>query len=332
MIAFLLTACAGPRVAPEPDRVGTWVVYWDAERGLDELDSYGALFDYASLFAYELAPDGRPRPAPGMESARDRFQSLARQHDIQAWATVVNDVRHPDGSVDLKSAEVVHAVISNPQRRARHARELAQRIGDDGFDGLHLDYEQVHERHRAGFRAFVGLLADELARRGLGLDVILEPSRGPRPAAGTARVTVMAYNLHGPHSGPGPRATPAFARDVAPDMDLDRYAAPSVALALAGFVWGGDGSVKAIDWRAAREAVGDGTTQRGASHKVPYARIADGEIWYEDAESLDAKWRAAHEGGFRGLALWRLGGNDERLFNWLETLNRDNRTTEPPEQ
>lgn len=318
-----IAGCAAPPASPSPERLGTWVVYWDADRGLAELARHGELFDYASLFAYELDSRGRPVPAPGLESLARRFRAVADKHGVQAWATVVNDVRHADGTVSLKSPGVVHAILEDPGRRAAHARSLAERISRDGFRGLHLDYERVDRRYTEAFRKFVALLESELTSRGRGLNIILEPERGPRPAPGAAEVTVMAYNQHGPHSGPGPRATPAFVRGAAPGGDLDRRAAPSVALGLSGFLWKDDGAVESVDWAGAQDAVRSTVPERGLFTRVPYARVPSGELWFEDAESLDVKWRAAHAAGFRGLALWRLGGNDERLFNWLENLTRD---------
>lgn len=297
-----------------------------------ELDRHGGLFDYASLFAYELDPGGRPIPAPGFQQVAARFKNVARSKGFKAWATVVNDVRHPDGSVRLKSADAVHAILSDPGRRADHARVLAEQIERDGFDGLHLDYERVAARDEDVFRAFVSLLDAELSRRGAELNVVLEPLRGPRPTPGTAGVTVMAYNEHGPHGGPGPRATPGFVSDLAPREGRNRYGSPTVALALAGFLWKDDGTVEPVDWDAARDATRETPPERGLFTRVPYARVAAGELWFEDPESLDAKWRAAHAAGFRGLALWRLGGNDERLFNWLHTLQHSNSTTRAANQ
>ena len=126
------------------------------------------MFDYASLFAYELDPGGRPVPAPGFEKLAARFLEAARNEGLQAWATVVNDVRHADGSVRLKSAETVHTIVSDPGRRADHARALAERIERDGFEGLHLDYERVPERDAEAYRAFVSRLgADAMAAVGL---------------------------------------------------------------------------------------------------------------------------------------------------------------------
>jgi hypothetical protein len=316
-----LWGCALPPAAPAPERLGAWVVYWDAERGLDELERHGGVLDYASLFAYELDALGRPVPAPGLAPARERFQRLARRHGISPWATVVNDVRLADGSVRLKDADIIHAIVSDPDRRAEHARRLARRVCGDGFRGLHLDYERVDRRRGDAFRAFVERLDAELANRGCELDVVVEPARGPRPAPGTAAMTVMGYNLHGPHSGPGPRSTPAFIDKIAARGLAARRPPASIALALGGFLWRSDDGVESVDWTAAGDIAGEAPAERSLYTRVPYARIAAGELWFEDVESIEVKWRAAHAAGFRGLALWRLGGNDEELFKWLEDLS-----------
>jgi hypothetical protein len=38
---------------------------------------------------------------------------------------------------------------------------------------------------------------------------------------------------------------------------------------------------------------------------------------------LFTKWQAAWKAGFRRLAIWRLGGNDESLFDLLRGIKPD---------
>jgi spore germination protein YaaH len=54
-------------------------------------------------------------------------------------------------------------------------------------------------------------------------------------------------------------------------------------------------------------------------------RLDDGtEVWFENPESLLTKWQAAEKTGFRHLMIWRLGGNDERLFRFIHELRQQN--------
>jgi hypothetical protein len=322
----LATACApGLRVAP-PEQLQAWVVYYDADRGMAEVRDFGALFDRISLFAYELSPDGTPQPAPHMARMVPQFLAMAAENGFTPWVTVVNDVRYGGDSAILKDPVLVHDLVSDPDRRTAHARLLAETAADDGFSGLHLDYEQVAETDSSEFRAFVQDLHHELEQRGLGLEVVIEPTYGPLPGHRRANVAVMGYDLFGPHSGPGPRATPEFVTGLIPRARGDADGTAGLAIALGGFAWTPDGEVTPIDWaRAGRLSAGAATWQRGTADGVPNARLDDGtEIWFEDPESLLRKWEAAWRSGFRRLLLWRLGGNDERLFDMLRVLREGN--------
>ena len=317
-----VSSCAPGWSAARPVQLDAWLVYFDAERGLAELRQHGRLFDRVSLFAYELDPEGNILPAPGVREFTGRFHALARQLAFEPWVTVVNDVRYGTDNAVAKDSKVVHRLITDAELRATHVNQLAERVAADGFAGLHLDYEQVPESDATHFREFVTELSAALQGRGLGLEVILEPARGPMPELNSARITVMAYDLFGAHSGPGPRSTPEFVSELSTRAALDADSAAALALAVGGFAWDPDGEVRSVDWSdAKRLAVRASDRRRGELDRVPSARLDDGsELFFEDAESLAGKWEAAWVGGFRRLAIWRLGGNDEGLFNFLRKL------------
>jgi spore germination protein YaaH len=307
---------------PGPLQLDAWLVYFDGERGLAELREHGSLFDRVSLFAYELDPGGSPRPAPSMRQMVPRFLMLSRQKDFEPWVTVVNDVRYGVDSAIAKDPDLVHELIADSDRRSAHAEDLAERVAADGFAGLHLDYERVPEADSSEFQAFVGALASALEVRGLGLEVVLEPSRGPPPERSSANVTVMAYDLFGEHSGPGPRSTPEFVTELGPRARIDMDSAAAVALAVRGFSWDTAGNVTSLDWTRGHQLAGEARTRnRDNSNRVPSAQLDDGtQVFFEDAESLLGKWEAAWDVGFRRLAIWRLGGNDEKLYDLVRDI------------
>ncbi len=318
----LLFGCAPSWSAKRPVQLDAWLVYFDAERGLAELREHGGLFDRVSLFAYELSPEGNVLPAPGVRELVGPFHALARQQAFEPWITVVNDVRFGADSAVAKDSTVVHRLITDPERRTAHVNQLADRVSASGFVGLHLDYEQLPESDTTQFREFVTELRTTLQSRGIGLEVVLEPARGPLPESRTARVTVMAYDLFGEHSGPGPRSTPEFVSELNSRAALDADSAAGLAIAVAGFAWDSTGEARIVDWSDAQQlATRASNRRRGELDGVPSARLEDGrELFFEDRESLLGKWNAAWAGGFRRLAIWRLGGNDDTLFNLLRNL------------
>jgi hypothetical protein len=318
---FLLLSCS-PAVRPtSPRKLGAWLVYWSAESGLAELKAHGSLFHQVSLFAYELDETGNPCPGPGVTEMIPQFLQLAREKGFQPWVTVVNDVQYSNHKV-LKDKQILEILLRDPPARLVHVRNLAAMVKKNGFAGLTLDYEGFTNRQAENYRAFVRELAQELSKDNIGLNVLVEPRRGPLPQSGTVKLTVMAYNLHGPHSGPGPRATPAFIASLGKRGEGDCARSPAVALAVGGFVWPNEGKVEKVSWNGAfRMAQGAAEVGRNSPDSCPFARWPNhSEMWFEDPLSLQAKWQAAGQTGFRDLWLWHLGDNDERLFDWLGQL------------
>jgi len=318
--AFLLISC-GPADKPAPPRqLGAWLVYWSAESGLAELKTHGNLFHQVSLFAYELDETGNPCPGPGVTKIIPQFLQLAREKGFQPWVTVVNDVQYYNHKV-LKDKRAFEILLRDPPVRLAHVRSLAAMVKKNGFTGLTLDYEGLENRQAENYQTFVRELAQELSKDNLGLNVLVEPRRGPLPQSGTVRLTVMAYNLHGPHSGPGPRATPAFIASLGQRAAGDSQGSPAVALAVGGFLWPKGGKVQKVSWDEAFRMAQGAEVGRSSLDSCPFARWANhSEMWFEDPVSLQAKWQAARQAGYHDLWLWHLGDNNKKLFDWLTQL------------
>jgi hypothetical protein len=321
MVICGLSNCVRHKEPIPPKSLGAWVVYWDGERGLKELDAYGRLFDRVSLFTYELGPEGQPQHAPGVIEMLPRFLDLARKKGFSAWVTLVNDRRTPE-RVFLKETERLRRLLSDQDQRRQHVQAIIELVLKDGFSGLNLDYEGFSKQDNQIMDPLVSELAAELKKKRLGFNVVVEPGADRfLPSAGTVSLVVMGYNLHGPHSGPGPRATPAFIHSLSVRGKGDVLGKPTLTLAVGGFSWGPDQKVRQLDWETGNRQAEKAVKKGRRSGDVPYAKFEDGGVaWFEDEKSLMAKWMAAD--GFKGLMLWRLGGNDDRLFRWLDQIKK----------
>src|SRR5690606_32889434 len=107
------------------------------------------------------------------------------------------------------------------------------------LDGVEIDYERIGDGDWDNMTAFIAALYQELSARGLSLRVVLEP-RAPIERLSLPRGPVyvmMAYNLYGSHSGPGPKADDAFIRQLAKRMDRLPGSQNRIAFATGGFDW-----------------------------------------------------------------------------------------------
>lgn len=138
----------------------------------------------------------------------------------------------------------------------------------------------------------------------------------------------MGYNLFGSHSGPGPKATPAFLAEQAASLRaVGALDATGLALATGGFDWTGGKAAVQLDEAeaAALLARTKAATTRSPGDGYLVSRYRDGkgqdhEVWHADAQTLAGLWTAARSAGFGRLAVWRLGGNPPALLDWLAGL------------
>ncbi|QAZ68699.1 glycoside hydrolase family 18 protein [Solidesulfovibrio carbinolicus] len=341
--AFLL-ACvrpAGPALAQSRpaagaaaslvnDRLSCWIADWDLARGLAEWRAHPGLFDTVRVFAAYFDEAGKPALAPAWAAAIG--SDVARVFGpTPAFLTVVNDIATPTGKGNkLKDPELVRRLVGAPAARTAHIADLLTLAGRSRFAGIEIDYENVAAADWPDFCAFIAELYPAATAKGLAVSVVLQPQRrflaAPLPA-GPAYV-LMGYNLFGSHSGPGPKATPAFLAEQAKSLRaIGLLDATALALATGGFDWTEAKAAKQLTESDAASLI----AQKGAAptrsdpdgYLVTRYRDPAGkehEVWHADAATFATLWQAAQNAGFSRLAVWRLGGNSPALFTWLANL------------
>ena len=317
-------------VRPGPnDRLTAWIADWDLARGLAEWRAHPQRFDSVRIFAAYFDDRDHAALSPAWVAALGGdVRSVFGQ--TPAYLTVVNDIATPTGKGNkLKDPELVRRLVASPQARAAHIDELLRLAERHHFAGIEIDYENVAAPTWPDFSVFIAELYAAASPRGLAVSVVLQPQRrylaAPLPS-GPAYV-LMGYNLFGSHSGPGPKATPAFLAEQAKALRaIGLLETTALALATGGFDWT-DG--KAAKQLTETEAVALVAQTRAAStrsdpdgYMVSRYRDTSGkdhEVWHADAATFATLWQAAQSSGFTRLAVWRLGGNTPALFDWLAT-------------
>ena len=318
---------------PTTPRFGSWLVYWDMERGLRALAGNAPL-DHVSVFAYQFSADNTLVPASqSVVETLAILRQWPQERRPKVLVTVVND-RVTEGRTALKDADCVHEVLADTAARARHVEQLLAAVGE--ADGLELDYENLHAQDRDAFSALVRELADRLHAQGRLLSVVVQPKIADTVkdgagaidwrtvAASADLVKVMAYHYHYPSGPPGPVAPPGWVAQVA------RYAKRQVPaeklcviLTMAGFDWPKNERARAVhhDQAALLATKHDRPIERDRATASPWFRYSDDgghdhEVWFEDAVSLDKKLTALRKAGVRQVALWYLGAGDTAF--WLD--------------
>ncbi|GIQ69800.1 hypothetical protein XYCOK13_26240 [Xylanibacillus composti] len=319
-----------------PLSVSAWVVDWQLESGLQDYQAVADHLDSLHMFALYYDDKDGLTFTPALAAALSEMASggavpLQDRDGIgpEVYLTVVNDVWLEDGTSVQKDSELVTRLAATPQSRSKHVQELVAVVLEHGFDGLEIDYERIAEEDWERLEAFFAELQAELEVHGKSLRVILEP-RAPIERlslpAGPSYV-LMAYNLFGTHSGPGPKADQKFLRELAA-RSHKLPGEPIIALASGGFAWSANGDVKALTEQQAL-ALAD---QAGAAKRRDQASGAvffeytdeqgvQHTVWYADASTFKLWVETLREAEIQRVAMWRLGEWSAESLRYLAEVD-----------
>jgi Glycosyl hydrolases family 18. len=314
---------------------GAWMVEWDLNNGLQEFNqhSFQRVILFAASFNHE---DKLLLPQRLTKLAQGTLVDLTGP-GREVFLSVVNDRFYKDGKTVLKDSDLISRLMASEASRQQHKQDLLALLAKGPFTGLEIDYEKVTMRDWPTLLAFAADLSRELSARGKKLRFILEPRqkylqsslpKGPK-------YVIMAYNLYGTHSGPGPKADPVFLEKLA-GWCSHLPEKPGIALASGGFAWGSDNVLPLTEVEALsrlgssvikpKRDVGSKYLQlrlkeerKNVGSHSDAARLPQTEIWFADGVSLAGLAHKARSLGFSSIDLWRLGGNQpESLRRFLE--------------
>ncbi|QDR79732.1 glycosyl hydrolase family 18 protein [Sporomusa termitida] len=307
---------AGNQMLKEPAKRSAWLAYWDLEAGAKDLARIGKKLDQLSYFGAYFAKDDTlflPR-----ELSAQKSELQAKQRGYETYLTFVNDLHKADGSVVMKDTEVLRRVFADEAAMEKHIDEIIAMTLQAGFDGIEIDYERVWKEAEAGqlFLTFAEKLYVKALNNNLKLRLVLEPGT---PFAATRfprgpEYVVMAYNLYGMHSGPGPKANKEFIQKTAALMQT-LPGEKSLALSTGGCLWSDNGEKRFLTEIEAKTlaAVYEAEPLRDdESQCLVYSYQDNGisyQVWYADVKTLNYWLAVAQEQGINNISLWRLGGN-----------------------
>jgi uncharacterized protein (TIGR03437 family) len=240
------------------------------------------------------------------------------------------------------------ALLGDPSRTDALIANLISLVQGQG-DGVNIDFEQVNTAQRQNLVSFIAKLSDRFHQAIPGSEVsIAIPAVDWRKsfdvtalAASADYLVMMGYDYH--YSGDsvsGPVA-PLAGESLNLTASLDTYlglGVPPSKLLLGVPYYGYDWPTVAGTAKAATRGTGVAVRYKDAivaaarygriwdvASKTPWYlyQASDGwhQAWYDDAESLTAKYDAVNRRGLGGVAIWALGydGTNPELWDLLAT-------------
>jgi spore germination protein YaaH len=305
-----------PADRPDVTVYGYWP-YWGESLGTLPWDQ----LTHVALFGVELTEDG----------------TLAQTH---RWTKHAQDALQFGGSHDVKihltlisfTDDVQASVLPDPERRARAISELSALLEAEGGHGLNIDIEGLNSDLKDDFVTFVEECSQAFDEVVVAMPAIDWSGSYDYDALSNASdgLFIMGYGYHWSGGSPGPIA-PLYGGGVWGERSLSwsvedyrAYGATDdkiiLGLPLYGRQWGTHGGAvpgsatsegSAVTYSAAIPVAQEKGRLWDAQTYTPYTYpSASEQLWYDDAESLEAKMGYAVDEGLQGFGFWALTYDD----------------------
>ena len=277
---------------------------------------------YLSLFTYGFTPEGDLIPIED-----DELIEIARSYDVAPIMMLAPMT--PDGNF---SNALAHTMLSNPEVQTRLIDNILINMRAKNYSGLDIDFEFVLPADKELFIQFIANVKARLEPEGYLVFVALAPKTSADqpgllyeahdyPAIGAIADDVLLMTYEWGYAFGPPMATAPLnsvkqvleygVSEINPDkilMGMPNYAydwplpyfkGTTVATAL--------GNVEAIEL-AAKYGV---TIQFDPLAQAPYFYYTDEQgiahvVWFDDARSMEAKYRLIPELGLNGAGVWQI--------------------------
>lgn len=306
--------------------ISAWVADWQWEEGIRDFRSITDGISSVQMFAAYFDESDNLRFTEEFLEMLPEAEKVSKQGSlVNLDLTIVNDRMNEDGSEVQKDPSIVSRLMATKESRAKHVDEIMDAVEKYNFHGVEIDYEKVQNKDWKNLILFYRELYQRLHAKDKSLRIVLEP-RTPIEKISLPKGPVyvmMAYNLYGMHTGPGPKADHSFIAKQA--GRLKKVPGKNViAFSMGGFDWSEDGKVSAVTENKAAE-LSESSLQPPkrdpASGSLSFQYKDDDHVkhtvWYADEVTLSQWIGVARKAGYDKIAVWRLGDLGEGVLRYL---------------
>lgn len=254
--------------------------------------------------------------------------AFIKQHKVRLIPSISN-VDYSTSSGGFRS-DVISRLLRNRSERERFLQQILSAVKQYGFQGVNIDFEEIRDQDKGLMLAFQHQLYDSLHTKGYLLTQDILPNDDNYKPAELASVNdylfLMAYDQHYTSSAPGPVSEQKWI-----EKELDETAAgidpDKIILCLAGYGydWPGNETATPVTYQEALSLARqyNATIDYDNDSYSSSFSYTDGngirhQVFFEDAGANFNCMRFADEYGTAGVALWRLGAEDERLWSFYD--------------
>ena len=299
-----------------------WIAYWDLNGAKDSIADSTNL-DSISPAWYTVS-----------ESGSIELKIPAVDESLIYQAHLKNLKIMP--SISNTTAEKLSVILNNPTLLNYHIESILAEIRKYNYDGIDIDYENIHASDRDTFTNFIKLLTERVHSEGRKVSIailwkneydemlgIFSESRSAQDWVNIGSYVdefkIMAYNFTSSAEEAGPIAPYDWIKSIL------EYAVKKVdrskivlGLPLYAYEWTNNAAgARVLTWKDVETIRTSGEIQSDKLDEKYQEKIllyGDKTIWYQDKESTDKRIELAKSFEIYKFAFWRLGGEDPSLF------------------
>ena len=319
---------------PPKSLVVASVPYWNLNYGTATVLANPRTFSEMSPWMYGLNSSGQivPQYPPAQAAAVQAQLARLREAHVPLVPSIANIV---DGH--WAYSPLITGILHNPRLRARHVAAIVALVQREHYAGIDIDYEDLRASDKDAFTAFITQLAGGLHANGkiLSVDLFAKTDHQGYAQRNLAQdyhaigqvadqVRLMGYDYHWATSAPGPVAPIGWIRDVLRYAKTEIPASKIIlGVPLYGYDWVGNHGTPLSWLQVFRLANEHGIKPYfNYASQSPWFTYTDSagrlhEVWFENAPSTEAKFKAARAAGIGGVYLWVYGYEDTSIWNAL---------------
>lgn len=277
---------------------------------------------YLSLFNYGFTPEGELIPIDDSELIQ-----IARDYNVAPLMVLA-----PMDETGNFNTEIAHNMFINPEGQARLIDNILSTIQEKNYSGLDIDFEFIQPEDKEGFINFIAAVHAKLEPLGYIVTVALAPKTSgdqpgllyqahdyPRIGAIADKVLLMTYEWGYTYSIPMATAPLNSVRRVlaygVSVIDPDK-----ILMGMPNYAY--DWPLPFVRGETKAETISNvEAIERGVQHNVTiqfdeasqapfyYYTAEDGiehAVWFDDARSMNAKYRLIPEFGLNGSGVWQI--------------------------
>lgn len=319
-------ATKNPVEETKKTKLSIWLPEWQLKSTIENIENSSEGLETLRVFGAYFNGNDKPFLTDTATKVYEHMHNnFGDSHTI--LLTFINDFVVEGKPSVQKDSTLLHRLVKDEQARKKHIADIMAMTEKFPVDGVEIDYEKIAKEDTANYILFLQELYQALEKKGLSMHVVVVPSFPFEMALPDGpSYTVMAYNVHGYHSGPGAKATFPFLDQLLSKLEKSNQQF-SIAFATGGFTWPKSGKIIALTGDEAEKLIASTKSSIARdkdSHAIRFHykdKGMDYEAWYADAETLQ-KWIAyvqEKDSKYEHFVLWRAGGLSAGTVEWIAT-------------